>query len=102
MSLEWTGARLIRNKCRSSVAQRLYARLRPLAYVTCSSPRGRIRSLPKRGAGVYANRSRFGHVSAPDPRLGLVLGPSMFCPGTLGPHCGQPGPYTGVGVRIPF
>jgi hypothetical protein len=19
----------------------------------------------------------------------------MFCPGTLGPHCGRPGPYTG-------
>jgi hypothetical protein len=23
-----------------------------------------------------------------------VQGPSMFCPGTLGPHCGWPGPHT--------
>jgi hypothetical protein len=33
-------------------------------------------------------------VSAPDPRLGPVQGLSMFCPGTLGPHCGRPGPHT--------
>jgi hypothetical protein len=49
---------------------------------------------------VYAYRSgshqtRSGHVSASDPRMGLVQGPSMFCPGTLGPHCGRPGPHTG-------
>jgi hypothetical protein len=25
----------------------------------------------------------------------------MFCPGTLGLHCGRPGPHIG-GVRIPF
>jgi hypothetical protein len=41
-------------------------------------------------------------VSAPDPRLGPDQGTSMFCPGTLGPHCGRPGPHSGGGVRIPF
>jgi hypothetical protein len=69
-------------------------------------PRGSNGSPPERGAGVYADRSgihqtRSGHVSAPDPHLGPVQGPSMFCPGTLGPHCGWPGPHTG-GVRLPF
>jgi hypothetical protein len=69
-------------------------------------PRGSNGSPPERGVGVYADRSgthqtRSEHVSAPDPRLGPVQGPSMFCPGTLGPHCGRLGPHTG-GVRIPF
>jgi hypothetical protein len=68
-------------------------------------PHGSIGSPPERGAGVYADRSgthqtRSGHVSAPDPRLGPIQGPSMFCPETLGPHCGQPGHHTGV--RVPF
>jgi hypothetical protein len=62
-------------------------------------PRGCNGSPPDRGAGVYADRS--GHVSAPDPRLGHVQGPSMFCPETFGPHCGRPRPHTG-GVQIPF
>jgi hypothetical protein len=54
------------------------------------------------GAGVYADRSgthqtRSGHVSALDPRL--VQGrPSMFCPETLRPNCGWPGPHTGRSV----
>jgi hypothetical protein len=48
------------------------------------------------------HQTRSGHVSAPDPRLGPVQGPCMFCPGTLGPQCGRPGPHTGGGVRIPF
>jgi hypothetical protein len=57
------------------VAQRLYAMLRPLAYVAHSRPCGSIGSPPGRGAGVYVIRSgshqiRSGHVSAPDPRLG--------------------------------
>jgi hypothetical protein len=65
-------------------------------------PRGSIGSPPERGVGVSADRSgthqtRSGHVSAPDPRLGSVQGPSMFCPETLGPHCGWPGPHTGGG-----
>jgi hypothetical protein len=104
---QWNGqaARLIRNKCRGRVAQRPYVRLRPLAYVTCSVPRGSIGAPPGRGAGVYADRSGSGHVSAPDPRLGLVPGPSMFCPGTLGHHCGRSGPPRGgldpiLGVRL--
>jgi hypothetical protein len=50
--------------------------------------------------GLHQTRSR--HVSVPDPRLGPVQGPGVFCPGTLGPHCGRPGPHTGGGVRIPF
>jgi hypothetical protein len=49
--------------------------------------------------GLHQTRS--GHVSVPDPRLGPVQGPCMFCPGTLGPHCGWPGPHMG-GVRILF
>jgi hypothetical protein len=70
-------------------------------------PRGSIESLPERGAGVYADRSgthqtRSGHVSAPDPRLGLVQGPSMSCPGTLGPHCGWLGPHPGGGGSDPI
>jgi hypothetical protein len=51
---------------------------------------------------VYADRSetdktRSRHVSTPDPRLGPVQGPSMFCPESLGPHCGWLGPHTGGG-----
>jgi hypothetical protein len=57
------------------VAQRLYVRLRSLAYTVCSRPRGSIESPPGRGVGVYVIRSgsyqiRSGHVSAPDPRMG--------------------------------
>jgi hypothetical protein len=60
-------ARLLRNKCRDSVAQRPNVRLRPLAYVTGSRPCGSTRSLPKRGVGVLEVWSR--HKSAPDPCL---------------------------------
>jgi hypothetical protein len=42
-----------------------------------------------------------GHVSTPDPRLGPVQGPGMFCPGALGPLCGRPGPHTGGPDSIP-
>jgi hypothetical protein len=76
-------------------------------------PHGSNGSPLERGAGVYADRSRThqtrsGHVSALDPCLGPVQGPSMFCPRTLGPHCGWPGPIRGggpapiPGVRLPF
>jgi hypothetical protein len=63
-------------------------------------PHGCNGSPLERGAGVYADRSgthqtRSEHVSALDPRLGLVQGPSMFCPETLGPHGGWPEPHTG-------
>jgi hypothetical protein len=60
-------------------------------------PRGSNGSPPERGVGVYADRSGPGHVSAPDPRLSLIPGPSMFCPRSLGPHCGRSGPHTGGG-----
>jgi hypothetical protein len=48
------------------------------------------------------HQTRSGHVSVPDPRLGPVQGPGMFCPVTLGPPCGRPGPHIGGGVWIPF
>jgi hypothetical protein len=72
ITCQWDGqaARLIRNKCRGHATQRPYVRLRPLAYVTGSKPRGSIRSPPERGAEVYAAWS--GHVSAPGPRLALI------------------------------
>jgi hypothetical protein len=53
-------ARPFRNKCRDRVAQRPYVRLRPLAYVTGSKPRGSIGSPPERGAQVH--RINPGHV----------------------------------------
>jgi hypothetical protein len=71
IACQWNGqaARLIHIKCRGHVAERPYIRLRPLAYVTSSRPRGSIGSLPERGAGVHTAWS--GHVSAPDPPPGL-------------------------------
>jgi hypothetical protein len=48
------------------------------------------------------HQTRSGHVSTPDPCLGPVQGPGMFCPGTLGPPCERPRPHTGEGVCIPF
>jgi hypothetical protein len=62
--------RLLCNKCRDRVAQRPYIRLRPLAYVMGSRPRGCIGSPPERGAEVYMVWS--GHMSALDPRLALI------------------------------
>jgi hypothetical protein len=71
IACQWSGqaARLIRIKCRGRAAQRPYVWLRPLAYVTCSRPRGNIGSPPEPGVGAHAIWSR--HVSAPDPRLAL-------------------------------
>jgi hypothetical protein len=93
--------RLIRNKCRGRVAQKLYIRLRPLAYVTGSRPRGSIGSPPERGAEVYAGWS--GHVSAPDPRLTLIKAWVFFVPESRdlamsGPDPSQGGPGTPVEV----
>jgi hypothetical protein len=70
--------RRIRNKCRVRVAQRPYVRLRPLAYVAGSRPRGSNGSPPARGAVTYTVWS--GHVSAPDPRLALTMARVLFVP----------------------
>jgi hypothetical protein len=69
-------ARLLRNKCRDSAAQRPYVRLRPLAYVMGAWPRGSIGPPPERGVGALA--VRFGHVSAPDPRLAMIKAWVLF------------------------
>jgi hypothetical protein len=73
IACQWNGqaARLILNKCGSRVAQRPYARIHSLAYVTCTMLRGSIGAPPERGAEVHTIRS--GHVSAPNPRLALIM-----------------------------
>jgi hypothetical protein len=83
------------------VAQRPYVRLRPLAYVTGSRPRGSIGSPPERGAEAYAIWS--GHVSALDPRLALIkvrvlllIESRDLVVSDLGPTQGGPGPVSGV------
>jgi hypothetical protein len=65
------------------VAQRPYIRLRPLAHVTGSGPRGSIGSPPGRGAEVY--RVWFGHVMASDPRLALIKAWVFFVPESRDP-----------------
>jgi hypothetical protein len=88
-------ARPICNKYRDCTAQRPYVRLRPLAYVTGSRPRGSIGSPPKRGAGAYAAWS--GHVLVPDPRQALIKAWVSFAPqpwdlAASGPDPAQGGP----------
>jgi hypothetical protein len=94
-------ARLLRNKCRGRTTQRPYVRLRPLAYVTGSGPRGSIGSPPERGAEAYTVWS--GHVLALDPRLALIKVWVFFAlesrdPAESGPDPtrGGPGPIPGV------
>jgi hypothetical protein len=55
----------------------------PLAYVTCTMPRGSIGAPTEREAEAYTVWS--GHVSAPDPRLALIKAWVFFVPesGTL-------------------
>jgi hypothetical protein len=72
------------------VAQRPYVRLRPLAYVMGSRPRGSIGSPPERGAEVYMVWS--GHVSALDPRLALIKAWVFFVPESRDPAEGGPDP----------
>jgi hypothetical protein len=96
-------ARLIRNKCRDRAAQRPYVRLRSLAYVTGSRPRGSIGSPPERGAEAYTVWS--GHVSAPDPCLVLIkvwvfFVPESRDPVVSGPDPTQRGPEPILGVRF--
>jgi hypothetical protein len=61
-------ARLLRNKCRDSAAQRPYVRLRLLAYVTSDIPRSSIGPPPERGV----HRIKSGHVSVPDSYMSLT------------------------------
>jgi hypothetical protein len=69
-------------------AQRPYVRLRLLAYVMGSRPRGSIGSLPERGAEVYMVWSE--HVSALDPRLALIKAWIFFIPESRDPTEGGP------------
>ena len=83
------------------MAQKPYARLRPLAYVMTSGPRNSIGSPPERGAEAYVVWS--GHVSAPDPRLALIKAWVFFFPESRdlvvsGPDPAQGGPGTPVEV----
>jgi hypothetical protein len=43
------------------------------------------------------HQTRSGHVSTPDPRLGPVQSPGMFCPRALGTPMGGPDPIRGSG-----
>jgi hypothetical protein len=104
ITCQWNGqaACLICNKCRGRAAQRPYVRLRPLAYVTGSVPRGSIGAPPERGAEAYAVWSR--HVSAPDPCLALVKAWVFFVPesrdhAVSGPDPMKRGPDPIWGVR---
>jgi hypothetical protein len=105
IACQWDGqaARLIRIKCRGRVAQRPYVRLRSLAYVMGSRPRGSIGSPPERGVGEQAVWSR--HVSAPDPRLALIkawvfLVSESRDPALSGSDPTQRGPGPVLGVRF--
>jgi hypothetical protein len=105
IAYQWNGqaTRLIRNKCRGCVPQRPYVRLRPLAYVTCTMPRGSIGALHERGAEAYTVWS--GHVSAPDPRLALIKAWVFFVPESRDPAVSgsdptQRGPEPILGVRF--
>jgi hypothetical protein len=85
------------------VAQRPYVRLRPLAYVTGSRPRGSIGAPPERGAEAYTVWS--GHVSASDPRLASIKAWLFFVlksrdPDVSGPDPTQRGPEPILGVRF--
>jgi hypothetical protein len=96
ITCQWNrqAACLIRNKCRGRAAQRPYVRLRPLAYVTGSVPRGSIGAPPERGAEAYVLWS--GHVSAPDPRLALIKAWVFFVLESLDPAMSARTPHRGV------
>jgi hypothetical protein len=103
---QWSGqaARLIYNKCRGRVTRRPYVRLRPLAYVMRSRPRGSIGSPPGWGAEVYAtgpHQTRSGHVSAPDPAWVLFKARVCSVLGPRGPIEGGPDPLWGGPDPIP-
>jgi hypothetical protein len=86
------------------VAQRPYVRLRTLAYVTGSRPRGSIESPPERGAEAYTVWSE--HMLGPDSRLALIKAWVFFVPesrdlAVSGPDPTQrgPRPVLGFGAR---
>jgi hypothetical protein len=72
------------------VAQRPYVRLRSLAHVMGSRPRGSIRASPKRGAEAYMVRPR--DLSAPDHRLALIKAWVFFVPKPQDPAESGPDP----------
>jgi hypothetical protein len=103
IACQWNGqaARLVRNKCRGCAAQRPYVKLRMLAYVTCTMPRGSIGAPPEWGAEAHTVWS--GHVSAPNPRLALIKAWVFFVPESRdptmrGPNPTQRGPEPTLGV----
>jgi hypothetical protein len=105
ITCQWNGhaAHLIHNKCRDRATQRPYVRLRPLAYVTGSRPRGSIEAPPGRGAEAYVVWS--GHVSASDPRLALIKAWVFFVleswdSAMSGPDPTQRGPGPVPGARF--
>jgi hypothetical protein len=107
IACQWNGqvAHLVRNKCRGRAAQRPYVRLCPLAYVTCTVPRGSIGAPPERGEEAYTVWS--GHVSASDPRLALIKAwvffvPESRDPAVSGPDPTQRGPVCARGGPGPF
>jgi hypothetical protein len=67
-----------------------YVRLRPLAYVTCTMPRGSIGAPPERGAEAYTVWS--GHVSVPDPRLASIKAWVFFVSESQDPPVSRPDP----------
>jgi hypothetical protein len=105
IACQWNGqaAHLVHNKCRGRAAQRPYVRLCPLAYVTCTVPRGSIGAPSERGEEAYTVWS--GHVSASDPRLALIKAwvffvPESRDPAVSGPDPTQRGPEPILGVRF--
>jgi hypothetical protein len=92
IACQWNGqaTRLVRNKCRGRAAQRPYVRLRPLAYFTCTMPRGSIGAPPERGAEAYTVWS--GHVLVLDPRLALIKAWVFFVPESRDPAVSGPDP----------
>jgi hypothetical protein len=101
ITCQWNrqATRPIRNKCSGCTAQRPYVRLRPLAYVTGSRPRGSIGTPPERGAETYTVWS--GHVSAPDPRLALIKACVFFVPESRDLVVGGPDPTQGGPRPVP-
>ena len=72
------------------MAQRPYVRLRLLAYVTSSWPRGSIGSPPERGAEAHVIWS--GRVSAPDSRVALIKAWVFFVSESRDPAVGDSDP----------